>query len=113
VLWSCARPAAAAAADFCGGLLNRLAGSRWVWRLTGTLATVHRNCAGDGANDLAMIDAAGLGIAFCAKPNVQATVGYWSTINVHRLDAALYFLGIRPKDLPPHSPHSKPTGLKR
>jgi phosphoserine phosphatase len=83
------------------------------WRLTGTLATVHRNCAGDGANDLAMIDAAGLGIAFCAKPNVQATVGYWSTINVHRLDAALYFLGIRPKDLPPHSPHSKPTGLKR
>eukprot|EP01047_Picozoa_sp_COSAG01_P068168 COSAG01_NODE_9789_length_2343_cov_3.490642_2_plen_104_part_00 len=23
-------PAAAAAADFCGGLLNRLAGSRWV-----------------------------------------------------------------------------------
>jgi hypothetical protein len=89
---------------------------RWprvIWRLTGTLATVHRNCAGDGANDLAMIDAAGLGIAFCAKPNVQATVGYWSTINVHRLDAALYFLGIRPKDLPPHSPHSKPTGLKR
>jgi hypothetical protein len=30
VLWSCARPAAAAAADFCGGLLNRLTGSRWV-----------------------------------------------------------------------------------
>eukprot|EP01051_Picozoa_sp_SAG22_P003727 SAG22_NODE_185_length_15941_cov_8.668034_7_plen_405_part_00 len=26
---------------------------------------------GDGANDLSMIDAAGLGIAFCAKPNVQ------------------------------------------
>lgn len=68
---------------------------------------------GDGANDLAMIDAAGLGIAFCAKPNVQAELNYWSTINVHRLDAALYFLGIRPKDLPPHTPHSKPQGLRR
>eukprot|EP01050_Picozoa_sp_SAG11_P015609 SAG11_NODE_2044_length_3886_cov_2.256668_3_plen_134_part_00 len=50
---------------------------------------------GDGANDLSMIDAAGLGIAFCAKPNVQAQLDHWSTINVHRLDAALYFLGIR------------------
>jgi hypothetical protein len=29
VVWSRTRPAAAAAADFCGGLLNRLEGSRW------------------------------------------------------------------------------------
>ena len=68
---------------------------------------------GDGANDLAMIDAAGLGIAFCTKPNVQAQLDYWSTINVHRLDAALYFLGIRPKDLPEKQPHFKPRGLVR
>ncbi len=27
---------------------------------------------GDGANDLPMIGAAGLGIAFCAKPKVRA-----------------------------------------
>ena len=26
---------------------------------------------GDGANDLPMIHAAGLGVAFCAKPKVQ------------------------------------------
>ena len=71
-----------------------------------------------GANDLAMIDAAGLGIAFCAKPNVQIEVlnpdfAGGSTLNVQRLDAALYFLGIRPKDLPPHTPHSKPRGLRQ
>ena len=49
---------------------------------------------GDGANDLAMIDAAGLGIAFCAKPNVQKTVNApefpgGSTLNVQRLDLAV------------------------
>jgi hypothetical protein len=38
VLWSCARPAAAAAADFCGGLLNRLEGSRWGIPERGALA---------------------------------------------------------------------------
>ena len=27
---------------------------------------------GDGANDLPMIHAAGLGVAFCAKPKVRA-----------------------------------------
>ena len=73
---------------------------------------------GDGANDLDMIDAAGLGIAFCAKPNVQLTVNDktfpgGSTINVLRLDLALYFLGIRPKDLPGYTPHSKPRGLRQ
>ena len=73
---------------------------------------------GDGANDLAMIDAAGLGIAFCAKPNVQKEVLLpdfkgGSTINVLRLDAALYFRGIRPKDLPPPSPHNRPRGLRQ
>jgi hypothetical protein len=41
-----------------------------------------------------MIDAAGLGIAFCAKPNVQKTVNDksfpgGSTINVLRLDLAV------------------------
>ena len=56
---------------------------------------------GDGANDLAMIDAAGLGIAFCAKPNVQKTVNApefpgGSTINVQRLDLAVSERTTRP-----------------
>lgn len=31
---------------------------------------------GDGANDIPMLNAAGLGIAFCAKPAVKAAVAY-------------------------------------
>lgn len=31
---------------------------------------------GDGANDILMLNAAGLGIAFCAKPAVKAAVAY-------------------------------------
>ena len=36
------------------------------------------------------------GVAFCAKPNVQSELDHWSTINTHRLDAVLYFLGAFP-----------------
>jgi len=47
---------------------------------------------GDGANDLAMMAAAGLGIAFNAKPVVQAQADV--AINEPRLDAALPYLGL-------------------
>ena len=53
---------------------------------------------GDGANDLKMLRAAGLGIAFNAKPNVQDEAEY--TINRSRLDTVLYLLGMRPRDVP-------------
>ncbi len=47
---------------------------------------------GDGANDLPMIKAAGLGIAFCAKPSVRAAAPYNLT---HRdLSFILYLLGL-------------------
>ena len=46
---------------------------------------------GDGANDLAMIEAAGLGIAYRAKPVVAAASD--CAINVTDLTAALYFQG--------------------
>ncbi|MDQ6981540.1 MAG: phosphoserine phosphatase SerB [Mariprofundus sp.] len=45
---------------------------------------------GDGANDLPMIQAAGLGIAFHAKPKVQAVAQY--SINKGPLDQILNFL---------------------
>ncbi len=48
---------------------------------------------GDGANDLAMLEAAGLGIAFNAKPVVQDAAD--TTINVPYLDAILFMLGVR------------------
>ncbi len=48
---------------------------------------------GDGANDLPMITEAGLGIAFHAKPRVQANAR--QSINSLGLDGVLYFLGFK------------------
>ena len=48
---------------------------------------------GDGANDLPMISEAGLGIAFHAKPRVQANAD--QSINTLGLDGVLYFLGFK------------------
>lgn len=47
---------------------------------------------GDGANDLDMLDTAGLGIAFNAKPVVRRAAD--TAVNVPHLDAILYLLGI-------------------
>jgi len=47
---------------------------------------------GDGANDLGMIAAAGLGVAFNAKPVVQDAAD--TALNVPYLDTILYLLGI-------------------
>lgn len=47
---------------------------------------------GDGANDLDMLSAAGLGIAFNAKPIVQSAAD--AAVNVPYLDTVLYLLGI-------------------
>ena len=48
---------------------------------------------GDGANDLPMLDLAGLGIAFHAKPKVKATAG--QSISTIGIDGILYFLGLK------------------
>jgi phosphoserine phosphatase len=47
---------------------------------------------GDGANDLDMLEIAGLGIAYNAKALVQEAAD--TTVNVPYLDAILYLLGI-------------------
>ncbi len=52
---------------------------------------------GDGANDLDMLAAAGLGIAFNAKPAVQEAAH--AAVNVPYLDAILYLLGISREDI--------------
>ena len=52
---------------------------------------------GDGANDLDMIAAAGLGIAFNAKPVVQAAAD--AAVTVPYLDSVLYLLGISREDV--------------
>ena len=48
---------------------------------------------GDGANDLKMLNKAGLGIAFHAKPKVKE--GAQQSISTVGLDGILYFLGFR------------------
>lgn len=55
----------------------------------GPAATV---AIGDGANDLDMLAAAGLGVAFNAKPVVQQAAD--TTVNVPFLDTVIYLLGI-------------------
>jgi len=47
---------------------------------------------GDGANDLDMLNAAGLGIAYNAKPMVRDAAD--TAVNVPYLDAIMYLLGI-------------------
>ena len=52
---------------------------------------------GDGANDLDMLNVAGLGIAFNAKPVVQEAAH--AAVNVPYMDAVLYLLGISREEI--------------
>mgnify|MGYP006291301807 CR=1 FL=1 len=52
---------------------------------------------GDGANDLPMLEKAGMGIAFHAKPLVQEKAK--CSVCYLGLDSILYFLGIKDKDI--------------
>lgn len=51
---------------------------------------------GDGANDLPMLSAAGLGIAFRAKPSVRKRARY--AMGTSGLDGILYLIGMREAD---------------
>lgn len=52
---------------------------------------------GDGANDIPMLERAGLGIAFNAKPVVRERAAL--AINQKNLRSVLYLLGISGRDL--------------
>jgi len=52
---------------------------------------------GDGANDLPMLNEAGLGIAFHAKPRVKASAS--QSLSTIGLDGVLYFLGFKDSHL--------------
>jgi phosphoserine phosphatase len=52
---------------------------------------------GDGANDIPMLDLAGMGIAYRAKPLVREKAG--QSISCLGLDGLLYLIGVRDSDL--------------
>lgn len=52
---------------------------------------------GDGANDLPMLNIAGMGIAFHAKPLVRQSASH--SLSYLGLDSLLYLIGIRDRDL--------------
>ena len=52
---------------------------------------------GDGANDLDMLEAAGLGIAFNAKPLVREQAD--TSVTVPYLDTVLHLLGITREEI--------------
>jgi phosphoserine phosphatase len=52
---------------------------------------------GDGANDLPMLDLAGMGIAFHAKPLVRQSADH--SLTQLGLDGLLYLIGVRDRDL--------------
>jgi phosphoserine phosphatase len=82
-----------------GPVIDR-AGKERVLRQFATAAGVPLSqtvAVGDGANDLDMISAAGLGIAFNAKPAVRDAAD--TSLSVPHLDAILYLLGISRDDV--------------
>ena len=102
--------------DYSAANTLEIAGGRLTGRVTGPVidragkATALRRFAaeagtplsqtvavGDGANDLDMIAAAGLGIAFNAKPAVQDAAD--ASVTVPHLDVILYLLGISRDDV--------------
>ncbi|MDH3643761.1 MAG: phosphoserine phosphatase SerB [Gammaproteobacteria bacterium] len=52
---------------------------------------------GDGANDLPMLSAAGLGVAYHAKPLVKETASH--SISTFGLDSVLYLMGFSDRDI--------------
>lgn len=118
--------------DFAAANTLEIAGGRLTGRITGELIdrpgkerVLRRFAAragvplsqsvavGDGANDLDMIAAAGLGIAFNAKPAVRSAAD--TSLSVPHLDAILYLLGISRDDVEAAdaADHAVAAGLSR
>ncbi|MER5636497.1 phosphoserine phosphatase SerB [Kitasatospora sp. NPDC002227] len=77
-----------------GEIVDRAGKARWLRRFAeqARVPLEQTVAIGDGANDLDMLNAAGLGVAFNAKPVVREAAD--TAVNVPFLDTVLYLLGI-------------------
>jgi phosphoserine phosphatase len=77
-----------------GEIVDRAGKARWLARFAeqAGVPLAQTVAIGDGANDLDMLNAAGLGVAFNAKPVVREAAH--TAVNVPFLDTVLYLLGI-------------------
>lgn len=82
-----------------GGIVDRAAKARYLVELADRIGIPLEQtvAVGDGANDIDMLDVAGLGIAFNAKPVVREAAD--TALRVPYLDAVLFLLGIRREDV--------------
>ncbi|WP_329568773.1 phosphoserine phosphatase SerB [Kitasatospora sp. NBC_01266] len=77
-----------------GEIVDRAGKAHWLGRFAeqAKVPLEQTVAIGDGANDLDMLNAAGLGVAFNAKPVVREAAD--TAVNVPFLDTVLYLLGI-------------------
>lgn len=77
-----------------GPVVDRAAKEKYLreWAATEGIALEHTIAVGDGANDLDMLSAAGMGIAFNAKPTVRA--GADAAVNLPYLDVVRHIAGV-------------------
>lgn len=77
-----------------GAVIDRAAKEKYLreWAAADGVAMENTIAVGDGANDLDMLGAAGIGVAFNAKPAVRAVAD--SAINMPYLDAVRYIAGV-------------------
>jgi phosphoserine phosphatase len=77
-----------------GAVIDRAAKEKYLreWAAAEGIAMEHTIAVGDGANDLDMLGAAGIGVAFNAKPAVRAVAD--SALNMPYLDAVRHIAGV-------------------
>ena len=77
-----------------GAVIDRAAKEKYLreWAAAEGVAMEHTIAVGDGANDLDMLGAAGIGVAFNAKPAVRAVAD--AAVNLPYLDAVRHIAGV-------------------
>jgi phosphoserine phosphatase len=77
-----------------GPVVDRAAKEKFLreWSAAAGIALEHTVAVGDGANDLDMLGAAGIGVAFNAKPAVRAVAD--AAVNMPYLDAVRHVAGV-------------------